>query len=53
MIKEKQLSGSSTGAGLLDQPDKKFSLLDLSKIDVKSFEALSGRHLNFFDRLGF
>jgi hypothetical protein len=32
---------------------QKISLLDLSKIDVKSFEILSGRHLNFFDRLGF
>jgi hypothetical protein len=32
---------------------QKISLLDLSKIDVRSFETLSGRHLNFFDRLGF
>ena len=32
---------------------QKISLLDLSKIDVKAFETLSGRHLNFFDRLGF
>lgn len=32
---------------------QKISLLDLSKIDVKEFETLSGRHLNFFDRLGF
>jgi hypothetical protein len=32
---------------------QKISLLDLSKIDVKAFETLSGRHLHFFDRLGF
>jgi hypothetical protein len=32
---------------------QKISLLDLTKIDVKSFETLSGRHLNFFDRFGF
>lgn len=32
---------------------QKISLFDLSRIDVKEFETLSGRHLNFFDRLGF
>ncbi len=32
---------------------KTISLLDLSKIDVNEFENISGRHLNFFDRLGF
>ncbi len=32
---------------------KTISLMDLSKIDIKDFEALSGRHLKFFDRLGF
>jgi hypothetical protein len=31
----------------------KISLLELSKIDVRSFESLTGRHLNFVDRLGF
>ena len=31
----------------------KISLLDLSKIGVKDFEKLSGRHLNFFDKIGF
>ena len=31
----------------------KISLLDLSNINVKEFETLTGRHLNFFDRLGF
>ncbi len=32
---------------------QKISLLDLSKIDVKEFETISGRHLNFIDRIGF
>jgi hypothetical protein len=32
---------------------QKISVLDLSKINVKTFENISGRHLNFFDRLGF
>ncbi len=32
---------------------KTISLLDLSKIDVNEFENISGRHLKFFDRLGF
>ena len=32
---------------------QKISLLDLSKIGIKDFENLSGRHLNFFDRMGF
>jgi hypothetical protein len=32
---------------------QKISLLDLSKIDVQSFQTLTGRHLNFFDRLAF
>ena len=32
---------------------KQISLLDLSKIDIKQFENISGRHLKFFDRLGF
>ena len=31
----------------------RISLKDLSTIDVKDFEKLSGRHLNFFDKLGF
>jgi hypothetical protein len=33
--------------------NKTISLADLSKISVKDFENLSGRHLNFFDRIGF
>lgn len=32
---------------------KTISLPDLSKIDVTEFENISGRHLKFFDRLGF
>jgi hypothetical protein len=32
---------------------QKISVLDLSRINVKAFESISGRHLNFFDRLGF
>ena len=32
---------------------QKISLLDLSRIDVKDFETLSGRKLHFFDRVGF
>lgn len=32
---------------------QKISLLNLSQIDIKDFENLSGRHLNFFDRMGF
>ena len=32
---------------------QKISLMDLSTIDVKDFENISGRHLNFFDRLAF
>ena len=32
---------------------QKISLLNLSTIGVTDFEKLSGRHLNFFDRLGF
>jgi hypothetical protein len=32
---------------------QKISVLDLSRINVKTFESISGRHLNFFDRLGF
>lgn len=32
---------------------QKISLMDLSKINVKEFETISGRHLNFIDRLGF
>ena len=32
---------------------QKISLMDLSTINVKDFETLSGRHLKFFDRLGF
>ena len=32
---------------------QKISLMNLSTIDVKDFENLSGRHLKFFDRLGF
>jgi hypothetical protein len=33
--------------------EQKISLQDLSTINVKDFETLSGRHLNFFDRLMF
>lgn len=32
---------------------EKISLLDLSTIDLKDFETLTGRHLHYFDRLGF
>ncbi len=32
---------------------KQISLLDLSRIDVKQFENISGRHLKFVDRIGF
>ncbi len=32
---------------------KQISLFDLSRIDVKEFENISGRHLKFFDRIGF
>ena len=32
---------------------QKISLLELSTINLKDFEKISGRHLNFFDRLGF
>lgn len=32
---------------------QRISLLNLSQIDVKSFEALTGRHLRFFDKIGF
>jgi hypothetical protein len=33
--------------------DKQISLYDLSTIKVKDFEKLSGRHMNFFNRLSF
>ncbi len=32
---------------------KQISLLDLSRIDVTQFETISGRHLRFFDKIGF
>jgi len=32
---------------------QRISLLELSQIDIKNFEALSGRHLKFADRIGF
>lgn len=32
---------------------QKISLLKLSTINMKDFETMSGRHLNFFDKLGF
>jgi len=32
---------------------KQISLLDLSTINVKNFENLTGRHLGFLDRIGF
>jgi len=32
---------------------QKISLLDLSAIGTKDFETLSGRHLSFFDKMGF
>ena len=32
---------------------QKISLMDLSNISVKDFENISGKHLNFFDRLIF
>lgn len=33
--------------------DMKISLMDLSVINIKDFEKISGKHLNFIDRLGF
>lgn len=33
--------------------DVKISLIDLSVISVKDFEKLTGKHLNFIDRIGF
>lgn len=33
--------------------DIKITVMDLSVISIKDFEKLTGRHLNFFDRLGF
>ncbi len=32
---------------------KSISVADLSTISIRDFETLSGRHLNFFDRIGF
>ena len=32
---------------------RQISLLDLSRIDVKTFETVTGRHLPFLDRVGF
>ncbi len=32
---------------------KQISLLGLSRIEVKQFENISGRHLNFLDKMGF
>lgn len=32
---------------------KRISLLELSQLDLKSFETLTGRHLRFIDRIGF
>jgi len=34
-------------------PGQQISLLELSRIDVKTFETRSARHLNVFDRMGF
>ena len=33
--------------------DTKITLMDLSVISIKDFEKLTGKHLNFFDRIGF
>lgn len=33
--------------------DMKISLMDLSTINVKDFQKLTGKHLNFIDRIGF
>ena len=33
--------------------DKKISLMELSNITIKDFEKLTGRHMNFIDRIGF
>lgn len=33
--------------------DKQISLLDLSVINVKDFQLLTGKHLNFFERMSF
>ena len=33
--------------------DMRISLMDLSVITVKDFEKLTGKHLNFIDRIGF
>lgn len=33
--------------------DKKISLMELSTITINDFEKLTGKHLNFFDRIGF
>jgi uncharacterized membrane protein YeaQ/YmgE (transglycosylase-associated protein family) len=32
---------------------KSISLMDLSKISIKDYEQMSGRHLGLFDRMGF
>ena len=32
---------------------KQISLLDLSRISIKDFQALTGQKMNFFDRMGF
>jgi hypothetical protein len=32
---------------------QQISLMELSQLDVKSFETLSGKHLGFMDRMGF
>lgn len=32
---------------------QRISLLELSQLDLKSFETLTGRHLRFMDRIGF
>ncbi len=38
---------------LLIGKGQQISLLDLSRIDVKHFENISGRHLKLFDQIGF
>jgi hypothetical protein len=35
------------------QTGHKLSLMEISTIDIKEFEKLSGRHLNFFEKMAF
>ena len=49
----KHLSKKATEIFLPIGNDKKISLMDLSTINLKDFEILTGRHLKFFERLAF